>query len=1066
MRINSILIKRLFLLTLLTAFISNSTSAMQDSVKATLDSTQSVNSSALKVTGTIKDASTGKPLDGISISVPGFSASITNADGTFTVSVPDYQTYLVISGNGFNTKEIALKGRSSVSAVLYEDTFTSQYDAVVLPNITKLANSTVGAVKSLNVSDNWQRISESPDTYLQGRIPGVNAIRRSGTQGIGASVFLRGYSSLFTTNQPLYVVDGIYYDNNDYSGSLIAGHVENPLANIDLKDIDNITVIKDATASIYGTKAANGVILITTARAKEQATKIDFAAYGGFNSANSNIPVLNGQNYRSYISDALGDRYLRLGYSPAQAQTTVQQMPFMQNSPSYGYNTNWQNEVLRNSYNQTYYMKVTGGDNIATYGLSVGYLKNEGITDLTDLTRYQTRFNADLNLSTKFKGFANLSFVSNQQNLRDQGAAKNTNPIYLALTKAPILSPNVTAENGQLSPVLSGIDAFRMSNPAVAVNDMQGVNRTYRFVGSLGFNYVLNKEFQLQNVTGVTFSKVRENIFIPNNGIVPDTLSRAIARNQSGTNVERLYSLFNDLRLSYAKTFTNVHALSANLGFRIGDNKSESDYGLGYNSATDDYVTVGNGQASLREISGSNGTWRNLNTYLNTDYSFRHKYFLSFNMALDASSRFGRNIPNVPDLSGNKLAVMPSLAAGWLVSSESFMAKYTFIDVLKLRASFGSVGNDDIGNYNARQYYLSENLFGLQGLVRGNIANTGLKWETIEKLNLGLDLSVLRERLNISVDAFRNNTYDMLIQEEVSPLTGFDYAYTNNGGMKTTGVELGLSSRILNKRVKWDMGLNISRFKTEITKLPGDRLLTNYAGATILTQKGMGGNLFYGYKTNGVYATNAEAAGVNRPSLRTDGTVVPFSGGDVRFVNTDGDDFIDEDDRQVIGDPTPDFTGMLSNMVSWKRFSFDAMLTFSVGNDVYNYTRRNLESMNGFENQTPYVLNRWRYQGQVTDVPRASLGDPAENARFSDRWIEDGSYLRLRTLSITYDVPMKNKALKYTKVYVSGNNVFTLSRYLGYDPEFSATGSVFTQGIDVGLEPQFRTLQLGVRIGL
>lgn len=1065
MHINRTIIKRLLFLSLFVAATAANTYARQDSLNAVLDTTKSVNTGTQRVTGTITDAATGKPLDGISISVPGYSAAITNADGTFRVSVPDYNTYLVISGSGFNTKEIALRGRNSVSAVLYEDTFTSQYDAVTLPNSRKLFNTTVGAVKTLNISDSWQRISESPDTYLQGRVAGLNAIRRSGTQGIGASVFLRGVNSLFTSNQPLYIIDGIYYDTGDYGGSLISGHVENPLANIDLKDIDNITVIKDATASIYGTRAANGVVLITTARAKEQATKIDFAAYGGFNSSASKLPVLDAQSYRSYLTDALGDFYLRQGFSPAQSQTIIQSRPYMQASPSYSYNTSWQDQVLRNSYNQNYYMKVTGGDNIATYGLAVGYLKNEGITNMTDMVRYQTRFNADLNLSTKFKGNANLSFVSNQQNLRDQGIAVNTNPIYLALAKAPILSPNVTSEDGSLSPVYSDVDAFQISNPVVAVNDMIGINRNYRFMGSIGFTYQFNKNLSLQNITGVTFSKVRENMFIPENGIVADTLSRAVARNRSGSNVERLYSLFNDVRLGYNKTFNNVHALSSNLGFRFDDNKSESDFGLGYNAATDDYVTVGNGQSALRQISGSNGLWRTANLYLNTDYGFRHKYFLSLNVALDGSSRFGRDIPNASTFNGNKVAVMPSIAAGWLVSSESFMANANFVDVLKLRASFGSVGNNDIGNYTARQYYSAQNLFGLQGLVRGNIPNTALKWETVEKLNLGLDASLFKERFNVSFDVFRNRTFDMLIQEEVSPLTGFDFAYSNNGGMRTTGAELGMTARLLGKKVRWDMGLNISRFKNEITRIPGDRLLTQYAGATILTQKGMPSNLFYGYKTNGVYTTDAEAAAAPK-SRRENGVIVPFTAGDVRFVNTKDDGFIDADDRQVIGDPNPDFTGMLSNTVGWKRFSFDAMLTFSVGNDVYNYTRRRLESMNGFENQTPYVLNRWRYEGQVTNVPKASIGDPAENSRFSDRWIEDGSYLRLRTVSVTYDLPLKTQSLKYTKVYLSGNNVFTISKYLGYDPEFSATGSIFSQGIDVGLEPQFRTIQLGIRVGL
>jgi TonB-linked SusC/RagA family outer membrane protein len=456
--------------------------------------------------------------------------------------------------------------------------------------------------------------------------------------------------------------------------------------------------------------------------------------------------------------------------------------------------------------------------------------------------------------------------------------------------------------------------------------------------------------------------------------------------------------------------------------------------------------------------------------YVNADYKLLNRYLLSVNASVDGSSRFGKNIddPMTLTISKNKFAVLPSVGAGWLVSSESFMSQVKSIDLLKLRASFGLVGNDDIGNYNARQYYVSQNLFGVQGLVRGNLANPALKWETVTKLNAGVDVALFNERLSFSLDIFSNNTSDMITYEPVNTATGFKYAITNNGGMKTSGVELALSGRLINKVLKWDIGLNLATAKNEITKLPGNKMLTEFGGAAILTEVGKAANLFYGYKTDGVYASDAEAAASGLMNRNANGILSPFQGGDVRFIDVrnNGSLVIDDRDMQVIGDPNPDFTGSFGNLISWKRLSLDALFTFSVGNDIYNYTRAKLESMSGPENQTLYVLNRWRADGQITNVPRASWGDPAGNARFSDRWIEDGSYLRLRTLSVTYNFPVKEGVIiKYANIYATGNNLFTLTKYLGYDPEFSATGSVFTQGIDTGLEPQYKTVQLGVRIG-
>jgi TonB-linked SusC/RagA family outer membrane protein len=1052
--------KRILLLSLI-ILLSNIYSFAQNN---SVDSTNQI-AGGIKVTGTVKEASTGKLLSGISISVPRYSAALTDDKGSFSINVPDNSTSLMVSGPGYQRREVPLKGRSSVDISLFEDSFTSVFDEAGMPFGNEPLNQIAHSVTSINTGGNWERAVETPDTYLQGRVAGLNVVRRSGTPSIGADLLLRGYNSLYGTNQPLYVVDGVIYDVNSYGNSLITGHATNPLADIDIKDIDNITVIKDG-ASMYGTRGANGVILITTGRAVDVATKIDFAAYGGFNSVVQQIPVMQAGDYRTYLSDLLKTYPL--------SDDQIQALPYMNDNPSnpdyyrYHNQTNWKNQVMKNSFNQNYHLKVTGGDDIATYALSLGSTSNKGIITKTGLTRYFMRFNANFKLSSKLTANANLAFTSSEQILKDQGINTKTNPLYLGLIKAPFLPINQIGDDGAQSPNLADTDIFGISNPAAAIQKIQDINKNYRFSGSVGLYYDLTKNIKISTIIGLTFDKVRENIFIPNNGIAHDTLSLAIATNRSGSNVQRLFSLYNDSRISYNQTFNYIHDLSVNAGARYNTSSSQADYGLGYNSATDDFVSVGNGVNALRKVGGEVGDWNWLNMYLNADYKLKSRYFLSFNVAIDGSSRFGKKIaePMILTINKNKFAVLPSVGAGWLVSSENFMSQVKFIDMLKLRASFGLVGNDDIGNYNARQYYVSQNLLGIQGLVRGNIANPALKWETITKQNAGIDIAFMNERLSLSLDFFRNITTDMITYEPVNTATGFKYAVTNNGGMKTSGVELAINGRLINSALKWDIGLILMTAKNRISKLPDFRMLTEFGGATILTEVGKAANLFYGYKTNGIFISDAEASGAGLSYRNSDGTLSPFLAGDVRFVDADGNKTIDENDMQVIGNPNPEFTGSISNVVSWKRFTFDALITFSKGNDIFNYTRSVLESMKGPDNQTLNVINRWRTNGQVTTVPRASWGDPSGNARFSDRWIEDGSYLRLRTISLTYDIPIREGLLiKYARIYATGNNLVTLTKYLGYDPEFSATGSIFTKGIDVGLEPQFRSVQLGVRIG-
>lgn len=393
------------------------------------------------------------------------------------------------------------------------------------------------------------------------------------------------------------------------------------------------------------------------------------------------------------------------------------------------------------------------------------------------------------------------------------------------------------------------------------------------------------------------------------------------------------------------------------------------------------------------------------------------------------------------------------------------MSGVHFLEFLKLRASYTGTGNDDIGNYSGREYYVSQNLLGMQGLVRGSVGNPALEWERVRKADIGLEASFFHERLSLSLDYFHHSTDHIVTPDSLSTVTGLQAVLVNNAAMKTNGFDAMVRGRVVNRGLQWDMGLNLSVYRNRISSVPSGRMLHTFAGATYLTEPGHPANVFYGYKTDGIFASDAQAQSSGLMNVKSDGTLSPFRGGDIRFVDVNGDHLIDSRDRQIIGNPNPSLTGGLTNALSWNRWSLHALFSFSVGGDIYNYDRAQLESMSGYENGMVAVENRWRANGQKTNIPRAAWGDPSGNARFSDRWIEDGSYLRLRTLSLAYSLPVKTGTLKYVRIYATADNLFTWTRYLGYDPEFDATNSLFGQGVDLGLEPQFRTVQLGIRLG-
>ena len=1015
------------------------------------------------VKGIVKDAKTKAGLSGINVVVKDFSAAITNDDGSFEINVPDLQALLTISGQEFQTKVFPLKNRNSdLEIFLYEAYYSPIYQIANLPTGTEFQYGSTKAVNVVNFKTNqWSSpVKESVGDFLQGRVAGLNSIRRSGVPGSGAYLNLRGFTSLYGTNKPLIIVDGMIYDDEDYGSGIIQNNSSSPLDNLDVKDIENITVLKDDSA-LYGAKGANGVLIINTTRPTELTTKIDFTMYGSANQTPDQLPVMGADAYRTHISQLEATRGL--------SQDQIAALPYMNDNPllpgyyKYHNETNWQDKIFKSSVSQNYFLKVRGGDDIAKYGLSVGYLNNQGIVENTESKRYSTRLNAALRLTEKLYVDANMSFINNLQEQRDQGFAYKTSPIYLGLTKAPFLAANAIDDAGNVSPNLADTDDFNVSNPRAILNDGIGTNKNYRFFGNLNFRYTINNTWNLNTLFGLTYNKEREIFFIPDKGVADVILPTAIAKNRSGSEVQILNSIYTDTYANYFKKFKDDQQVDARFGFRTQSNHSESDLGLGYNSATDDFTSVGAGSNLLRQVGGALGEWNWLNIYASANYNYHNKYFLTTSYAVDGSSRFGDK-----ENGNNKFSLMTAITGAWMVSAENFMKNSKTIDYLKLRGTISEGGNDDIGNFTAQKYYVSQNLLGVQGLVSGNIGNPNLQWETVKKFNVGADLGLFNERINVSMDFYRKKTEDMIVYESVSNVTGFDYVVSNSGQMKTLGAELSLNSRVISSPdFTFDFGLNLATYKNKVQTLPNGDILTQFGGATYITSVGNDANLFYGLKTNGVYSTTADANADGFSKRLSNGQLVPFAGGDMRFTDTNGDKVIDDKDRMVIGNPNPDLTGSITTNFTYKRFSLQGLFTFSVGNDLYNGVRYNLEKMSGYENQSTAIANRWRAEGQQTDIPKATWGDPMGNASFSDRWIEDGSYLRLKTLVLGYDFNVeKMNYIKAIKIYATANNLFTLTDYLGYDPEFSATSSIFGQGADIGLAPQFTSFQLGLRLGL
>lgn len=1039
----------------------------------------------MTIKGVVLDQASKAPLAGIQLQALGHQryTAMTDEKGEFTIKVPTFTTSLYVYAPEFLSQQVAVNSNEegqNIRILMLSDKFEKMYDQTTTITAENGFESTATAV--------------SIDGEIANKLGAdIRSIMRSGALDGGASMFIRGLNSITSNAQPLIVVDGIEMDMQRNRGSLHLGQFTNILANISPDDIASVKVLKNATA-LYGARGANGVILIDTKRGHSMATRIDANVSVGVSLVPQLPTMMNAAQYRTYATEILG--------TIEDVQKRDIQFRFLNDDPNYYYynvyhnDIDWSDYIYREGMTQNYSVNVQGGDDVGMYNLSVGYMESDAPVEETSFNRMNVRFNTDISITEKLSARFDMGISRTNVSVFDDGfgadlsASAITSPTALSLIKAPIVSPyQYNKMVGGFTSLLSNYDdiyyqiynddRFALANPVAIVENANGDNKNKAentlFNVLLAPKYEFSKNLSLSGVVSYMLNRNAQRYYRPYEGVPPFAIS------DLGTVTSKVTSMFaketnflGSLRLDWNRQF-GKHGLAAYAGFRYNYfSYDNSDLSTEYTGVTNDKNPALSAGSGYADVVGVNDVWKTIQWFGNVDYNFMNRYFLTLSLLGEANSRFGDNA-DAFDMFGVQWAIFPSVQAGWVVSNEKWFPKNVGIDYLRLNAGFDISGNDDISNYAARTSYTAVKFNGtLMGAQLTNIGNDKIKWESTQKLNFGLQANFLNNRLGVDFNYFIHNTTDLLTLKAFSnPIGGINNYWTNGGELKNTGYEFTLSGKpVVSKDWRVELGASVGHYKNEITKLPDGDFVTSIYGADLLTSVGNPVGLFYGYKTSGVFATDAEAkaAGNNDYLYMEDaaGNKHNFVAGDVHFADITGDGKIDVDDRTIIGDPNPDIYGNIFAKVNWKDLTLSLGFNYSLGNDVFNYQRSILNSGSTFYNQQVASVNHWRYEGHKTDMPRAVFGDPMGNNRFSDRWIEDGSYLRLKTVNLSYQVPVPGTWtwLQGLTIWAEAQNLVTLTKYLGSDPEFSIGNGVYYQGIDCGNLAQGRSFTLGVKINL
>ena len=1055
-----------------------------------------------EVKGLCVDAVSKAPLAGIMIQALGDAnyTAMTDENGLFTIKVPTFSTALYVNAPDFLSQHVGLGGNDAALRIeMMSDKFRPMYGKTM-------------PVSAMAVAGIQNTTSKTVETDIEDLLGAdVRSITRSGGPGYGAAMFVRGLNSLTANAQPLFVVDGIVQDLQQTRSSFHYGDYTNLLLNINPEDIEKVTVLKNATA-IYGAKGGNGVILIDTKRGHSMATRIDANVGVGVTLVPRTPDVMDAGQYRLYASEMLGT------HPDISLYTDPNTFKFLIDDPSkyyytkYHNSTDWKDEVYHTALNQNYNINVQGGDDVGMYNLSLGYTDGQSTARKNGFNRLNVRFNTDINVINKLTTRFDMSYAKLNRDVFDNGAPESltsstvSSPTFLALIKSPFLNPytfnNVTRK---LSSTLSEADDYltvlnedlTLGNPTALLANGEAVNKnrveTTHFNTVITPRYEFSRSLVLSETFSYTLDRVSQNYYRPKGGM-PTFMVKDVGRVQtkSMSMFSKETSIQSDTRLQWTKQlrehFLDVFAGLRYTSFAFDDNEPQGQWSSAGNDKTPGITTA----MDFTEATGADDAWRNMTWYANADYNYRNRYFLQLSLAMETSSRFGKEADGLK-IGGVAWGLFPSVQLGWALTNEEWFQKLIggknatpWLNYLMLKGGFDISGNDDISNYAARTSFgVSKYLYKSTAAVLDNIGNTTIKWEQTRKINLGMKAYLLNNRLGIDFDYYLNHTSNLLTLKSFSnPVAGINNYWSNGGSLDNTGFEVTIMGKpVVARNLKLEVGASMGHYVNKVKSLPDDKPLyiggkligqgftsSIYGTDNVATIVGQPVGMFYGYKTDGVFDTDqsAAAAGKGGYLYLTDATGAPqyFRAGDMHFIDINGDGEISEADKTIIGNPNPDIYGNIFAMLNWKNLTLNVGFNYSLGNDVFNYQRSILEGGFNFYNQTTAMTNRWRSEGQQTSIPRISFDDPMGNSRFSDRWIEDGSYLRLKTVRLTYKVPVNLMWLQGLSVWAEANNLFTLTRYLGNDPESSVANSVLYQGIDAGNIALGRTFTLGMKINL
>lgn len=1029
-----------------------------------------------EIKGRVLDGATGLPVVGVGISAYNDAryAAMTDESGMYVIVVPVYVTSLDMRADGYNRQQISVgNGTHAVDAVLYADTFDEMYAA------------STSAVRKKTMMVDYNNNDLSVDRQLQEGLGGdVRMVSRGGVPAVGVSMFMNGLNSLNINAQPLVVIDGVIQDMQLSRPSLHDGFFNNLLGNIMVEDIEKVSVLKNGTA-IYGAKGANGVILIETKRNKSMATKIDVSVGGSYELLPKKVDMMNSNQYRIYASELIGT-----------TGTKNNSFKFLNSNPNYYYyrmyhnDTDWQSHAYDEAFTQNYSINVQGGDDVANYNLSVGYASADATLKSNSYSRFNLRLNSDISLMQNLSVRFDAAYSDVTRDMRDDGVPADlekgviSSPSFLSQVKSPFLSPYAMDVYGNPSSYLAEADDYlsdvlvrdsyknSLANPLSILEYGDGNNKNY--FGNRMITLAITPKLRLKKYWTIAehfafqLLNTDENYYLPVNG-VPDfeVESIGVVQNRVSALAGRQITIMSDTYFDFCRRM-NAHYVDVRGGLRYLRNTYQLNIQTGYNSGNDKTPNMSDGLL-YKSTDGAEDKDIDMNYYLTGNYNFRERYYLSAGLSMNGSSKFGTDAPDAVKIGNYAWGFFPSVEAAWVLTNESWM-HYKGLDYLKLNVGFDMVGNDNIDSKASRTYFVAHKMNNeITGMTMGNIGNTRLQWETTARWTAGAELAAFNNRLHLTFDYFRSSTSNLLSLNELSYLSGLSTNWANGGKLKNEGFNVSAQVKVLSlKDWRWSIGATVGHYVNEITSLPtsGGSFITELYGANVLSAEGLPAGVFYGYKTSGVFATTAEAEAAGLYQVDESGARTYFRAGDMHFNDMDGNGCIDAKDMTVIGDPNPDIYGNIFTNLTWKRLSLDVVFNYSLGNDVYNYQRRVLESGNRFYNQTTAMLGRWTHEGQQTDIPRIGYMDAYDNSRFSDRWIEDGSYLKLKNVTLSYSIPIRSTFLQGITVWGAAYNLLTFTKYLGSDPETSCGNSVLMQGIDRGLLSAGRSFAIGAKINL